>query len=78
MPTRSPRKKTSSSGDHIDLRSPIPTFQEYHAQGKALRDTVPREVHAEWKPDAKREDYGDQTVADHARLAEAIKKGAMM
>jgi uncharacterized protein (DUF2252 family) len=56
MPTRAPRKKASSSSDHIDLRAPLPTVEQFHEQGKAMRDIVPREAHGEWKPDANRED----------------------
>jgi uncharacterized protein (DUF2252 family) len=55
-PKTKTKKKPSPLSDRINLRSPLPTVQELHAKGRAMREKVPRELHGQWKPDAKRED----------------------
>ncbi len=58
MRTRTSKKKSDPDAyaDRIDLTARIPTTQELHAQGKAMRQKVSREVHGQWKPDPNRED----------------------
>src|SRR5271170_4547377 len=55
MSTR-PAKQVDSSDERLDLRKPLPTVEYLHAQGQAMRERVPRELHGQWKPDAQRED----------------------
>jgi uncharacterized protein (DUF2252 family) len=50
------KKKSTPPSDRINLRAPLPTVQELHAQGKAMRERIPRELHGQWKPVANRED----------------------
>src|SRR6516165_6365516 len=46
---------------------------ERHRAGKALRDKVPRESHAEWKPRSDRPDPIDLLIAsDKGRLPELV------
>jgi uncharacterized protein (DUF2252 family) len=42
--------------ERLNMRKPLPTVADLHAQGKSMRETVPRELHGQWKPDAHRED----------------------
>ncbi|MGD0445688.1 MAG: DUF2252 domain-containing protein [Edaphobacter sp.] len=56
MPPPIAKKKSVPPSDRINLRAPLPSVQELHAQGKAMRERVPREQHGQWKPEANRED----------------------
>ena len=38
------------------MRKPLPTVAHLHERGKSMRESVPRELHGQWKPDAQRED----------------------
>jgi uncharacterized protein (DUF2252 family) len=38
------------------MRKPLPTVEHLHAQGKTMRESVPRELHGQWKPDERRQD----------------------
>ena len=42
--------------DRLNLRAPLPTVAQLHAEGKKMRERVPRELHGQWKPDDQRED----------------------
>src|SRR3984893_4917414 len=42
--------------ERLNMRKPLPTVADIHEQGKSMRETVPRELHGRWKPDAHRED----------------------
>jgi hypothetical protein len=48
--------KDSSPNERLNMREPLPTVADLHAQGKSMRESVPRELHGQWKPDAQRED----------------------
>lgn len=56
MPPRSASKQVDSPDKRLNMRKPLPTVEQLHAQGKAMRESVPREVHGQWKPHAQRED----------------------
>ena len=56
MPRRSASKQVDSPDKRLNMRKPLPTVEQLHAQGKAMRETVPRELHGQWKPHAQRED----------------------
>jgi len=55
MPRRA-ASKVDSPDKRLNMRKPLPTVEQLHAQGKAMRETVPRELHGQWKPHAQRED----------------------
>jgi uncharacterized protein (DUF2252 family) len=46
----------NSKDARLNMRTPLPTVEHLHAQGKRMREKVPRELHAQWKPEATRED----------------------
>ncbi len=50
------KEQETSPDKRLDLRKLLPTVESLHAQGRAMRESVPRESHGQWKPDAKRED----------------------
>ena len=56
MPRRSASKQVDSPDKRLNMRKPLPTVEQLHAQGKAMRESVPRELHGQWKPHAQRED----------------------
>jgi uncharacterized protein (DUF2252 family) len=57
MPARKATRKTKSPvSERVNLRTRLPTVEELHAKGKALRDRVQRELHGRWKPAADRMD----------------------
>ena len=57
------RKKSGKAKTHaVVVEKSVPVFrsrEERLAAGKALRETVPRQIHAGWKPSAKRRDSVD-------------------
>ena len=55
MPPRLPKKKVRSS-KRLNLHQPLPSVEDLHAQGKAMREIVARELHGQWKPEENRED----------------------
>lgn len=69
--------------------SAVPSSSERIEAGRALRAQTPRAAHAEWQPPASRRDpidkalarfaqaYAEQTVRDHARLAQAVDEGRL-
>jgi uncharacterized protein (DUF2252 family) len=50
------KKQVDPTDERLDLRKPLPTVEYLHAQGQAMRERVPRELHGQWRPDEKRED----------------------
>jgi uncharacterized protein (DUF2252 family) len=54
--TKNAGKKTGSPDQRLNLHQPLLTVQYLHAQGESMRESVPRELHGQWKPAAKRED----------------------
>jgi uncharacterized protein (DUF2252 family) len=56
MPTNSPNRLDRSFDERLNMRQPLPTVADLHEQGKSMRESVPRELHGQWKPDAQRED----------------------
>lgn len=64
MSPRSAKKKKPAKDSVVDLHTPLPTIEELHAQGKALRDVVPRESHGQWVP-----------AKDRADVLSILKKG---
>src|SRR6202789_4041876 len=56
MPPRSLSKQVDSPDKRLNMRKARPTVEQLHAQGKAMRESVPRELHGQWKPHAQRED----------------------
>ncbi len=50
---RKPPRKSAGQAEPVPL---LRSRAERLAAGKALRDSVPRTSHAEWKPSAKRRD----------------------
>src|ERR1700691_4903822 len=50
------KEQDNSPDKRLDLRKLLPTVESLHAQGKTMRESVPRESHGQWKPDEKRED----------------------
>ena len=53
---KSARSKKESTQPGINFRAPLLSVEQLHAQGKAMRDVVPREVHGQWSPAKGRED----------------------
>lgn len=49
-------KQDDPAQQRLNIRKPLPTVADLHLQGKSMRETVPRELHGQWKPDAHRED----------------------
>jgi uncharacterized protein (DUF2252 family) len=45
-----------SFDERPNMRKPLPSVVHLHEQGKSMRESVPRELHGQWKPDAQRED----------------------
>ena len=56
MSRHSVSRQDKSPDERLNLRRPLPTVADLHAQGKSMRESVPRELHGQWKPDAQRED----------------------
>jgi uncharacterized protein (DUF2252 family) len=56
MARRSASKQVDSPDKRLNMRKPLPTVEQLHAHGKAMRESVPRELHGQWKPHAQRED----------------------
>jgi hypothetical protein len=56
MSRNSISKQDDSPDSRLNMRKPLPTVAHLHAQGKTMRESVPRELHGQWKPDANRED----------------------
>ena len=61
---KSTKKKTASRNSGIHLRTPLPTVEQLHSQGRALREIVPRESHGQWAP-----------TKDRADVLSILKKG---
>jgi uncharacterized protein (DUF2252 family) len=49
-------KKVAPANERVNLRKPLPTVENLHAQGNAIRERVTRESHGQWKLADKRED----------------------
>jgi uncharacterized protein (DUF2252 family) len=49
-------KQNDPIHERLNMRKPLPTVAHLHEQGKSMRESVPRELHGRWKPDAQRED----------------------
>jgi uncharacterized protein (DUF2252 family) len=56
MPRLTVKKKIMSGDQRVNLRTPLPAVEALHRQGSAIRETLPREAHGQWKPADKRED----------------------
>jgi uncharacterized protein (DUF2252 family) len=56
MPKHKNRPKTTDTDKPLNLREPLPTVEQLHAQGKAIRTRIPRETHGQWKPEPSRTD----------------------
>ena len=56
MSRHSAGKQDGSIHERLNMRKPLPTVAHLHEQGKSMRESVPRELHGQWKPDADRED----------------------
>jgi uncharacterized protein (DUF2252 family) len=56
MSRHSVSRHDKSPDERLNMRKPLPTVAHLHAQGKSMRESVPRELHGQWKPDAQRED----------------------
>ncbi len=54
----------NSQDARLNMRTPLPTVEHLHAQGKRMREKVPRELHGQWKPEATREDVLSITQAE--------------
>jgi uncharacterized protein (DUF2252 family) len=65
-----PKVRSIADTRHASLG---PSVQERMAEGKALRDRVPRTSHGKWKPPANRSDpVATLKASDHGRLAELL------
>jgi uncharacterized protein (DUF2252 family) len=56
MSRHSVSRQDKSPVERLNLRRPLPTVADLHAQGRSMRESVPRELHGQWKADAQRED----------------------
>jgi uncharacterized protein (DUF2252 family) len=56
MSRRSASMQDKSFDERLNMRKPLPSVVHLHEQGKSMRESVPRELHGQWKPDAQRED----------------------
>src|ERR1700729_110363 len=56
MSRHSASRQDNSPDERLNMRRPLPTVADLHEQGKSMRESVPRELHGQWKPDAQRED----------------------
>ena len=56
MPGHSASSQDKSLNERLNMRKPLLTVAHLHEQGKSMRESVPREVHGQWKPDDQRED----------------------
>src|SRR5271163_3532236 len=56
MPKHKTRSKATNSDKPLSLSEPLPTIEDLHAQGKAIRARIPRESHGQWKPQPNRKD----------------------
>jgi uncharacterized protein (DUF2252 family) len=56
MSRHSVSRHDKSPDERLNMRKPLPTVAHLHEQGKSMRESVPRELHGQWKPDAQRED----------------------
>jgi uncharacterized protein (DUF2252 family) len=56
MSGHSASKQGRATNQRLNMRKPLPTVADLHAQGKSMRVSVPRELHGQWKPDDQRED----------------------
>jgi uncharacterized protein (DUF2252 family) len=75
------RRTGRAKGDHAQFREPFASPAERRAAGKALRDKVPRESHAGFKPAPNRPDPIATLIAsDEGRLPELvpIRHGRML
>jgi hypothetical protein len=50
------KKKSAPPSDRVNLRALLPTVQKLNAQGKAMQERGPQELHGHWKPEANRGD----------------------
>jgi uncharacterized protein (DUF2252 family) len=48
--------KTGSPDRRLNMRRPLLTIEHLRAQGRSMRESVPRELHGDWKPAAERGD----------------------
>ncbi len=56
MSRHSAAKRKEFPDERLNMRKPLLTVAHLHEQGKGMRESVPRELHGQWKPDAQRED----------------------
>lgn len=56
MSRHSVNRHDKSPDQCLNMRKPLPTVAHLHEQGKSMRESVPRELHGQWKPDDQRED----------------------
>jgi uncharacterized protein (DUF2252 family) len=56
MSRNSISKQDDCPDARLNMRKPLPTVAHLHAQGKTMRESVPRELHGQWKPEPNRED----------------------
>ena len=56
MSRHSVSRQDKSPDERLNMRKPLPTVAHLHEQGKSMRESVPRELHGQWKPDDQRED----------------------
>jgi hypothetical protein len=71
--TRSERKGTKSSATAPEMATPYLSAGDRRAEGKALRDTVPRSSHADWKaPKGRRDPVELLSESNAGRLPELI------
>jgi uncharacterized protein (DUF2252 family) len=56
MSRHSVSRPDKSQDERLNMRKPLPTVAHLHQQGKRMRESVPRELHGQWKPDAQRDD----------------------
>src|SRR5580704_9744417 len=56
MSRHSASRRNESPNERLNMRKPLLSVAHLHEQGKSMRESVPRELHGQWKPDAQRED----------------------
>ena len=56
MSRQSVSRQKKAPDDRLNLRRPLPTVADLQEQGRSMRETVPRELHGQWKPVDQRED----------------------
>jgi hypothetical protein len=56
MSRHSAGRHDNSPDERLNLGQSLPTVADLHEQGRSMRETVPRELHGQWKPDDQRGD----------------------